>query len=65
MTTELPQHLQAVVETICNTGCQRVNEIIDILDHCGETSEINHLSENERDQVLAELRHIMSVYDSD
>ena len=63
MTAELPHHLQIVVETICQTGCQRVNEVIAILGDEGDTAETHLLSEQERSQVLAELMHIMSVYD--
>lgn len=64
MTAKLPQHLQSIVENICQCGCQRVNEIIDTLDKKGELTEVEKLPEHERALILAELKHIMSVYDS-
>lgn len=63
MTTELPHHLHSVVEKICTSGCQRVYEIIDILDNKGSPTETDLLTDRERMQVLVELKHIMSVYE--
>jgi len=62
MISKLPQHLQSVVEDICNAGCQRAYEIIAILGRKGDVAETDQLSELEREQILAELRNIMSVY---
>lgn len=63
MTTELPHHLQTVVEKICTSGCQRVYEIINILDNKGDLTETDQLTAKEREQILLELKHIMSVYE--
>lgn len=62
MTHGLPEHLQPVVETICNAGCEHVYKTIDILADDGDTDETGPLSGAERKQVLLELKHIMSVY---
>jgi hypothetical protein len=36
MKKDLPQHLQTIVEMLCETGCQRVNEIIETLGKGGD-----------------------------
>ena len=65
MNKGLPQHLQTIVETLCGTGCQRVNEIIETLTKGADVKDTAALTEKERKQVLHELQSIMSVYDQD
>ena len=65
MKKDLPQHLQTIVETLCETGCQRVNEIIETLTKGADVKHTAALTEQERKQVLHELKKIMSVYDQD
>jgi hypothetical protein len=61
----LPEHLQSIVEALCETGCQRVSDVIEILDKGADVKKTAALTEQERKQVLAELKNIMSVYDED
>ena len=56
MNKGLPQHIQAIVETLCETGCQRVNEIIETLGKGGDVKKTAALTEQERKQVLTNLR---------
>lgn len=65
MNKELPQHLQTIVETLCETGCQRINEIIETLAKGADVKDTAILSEQERKQVLNELKNIMSAYDQE
>jgi len=65
MNPEQPVHVQSVVESICGLGCDRVRDIILILETGKSVSETSGLAEAQRLQVLAELKTIMSVYDSD
>ena len=63
MNKDLPEHIQTIVEDLCETGCERVNEIIEALAKGADVKKTAALSEKERKQVLAELKNIMSVYD--
>ncbi len=65
MNKDLPQHLQTIVETLCGSGCERVNIIIETLVKGGDVKDTAALPEKERKQVLHELKNIMSVYDQD
>ena len=65
MNKDLPQHLQTIVETLCETGCQRVNEIIETLGKGADVKDTAALTEQERKQIFHELQNIMSVYDQD
>ena len=65
MNKDLPEHVQTVVELLCETGCQRVNDIIEILEKGADVKNTAALSEKERKQVLEELKNVMSVYDED
>lgn len=57
--------LQLIIEQLCTDGCERVNEIIGILEHQGSTKETNQLSKQERDVILLELKTIMAVYEQE
>ena len=50
------------ITQICELGCTRVTEIITLLEQGQATPETNDLPENERLQVLDELKAIMAVY---
>jgi hypothetical protein len=64
MTSQPPAHIQSVVESICELGCDRVNEIIYALE-CGDSVEETHgLDTNDQQRVLLELKSIMAVYDN-
>lgn len=63
MNPDLPAHVQSVIESVCELGCERVNEIIRSME-CGHSvSEVAELDQNEQRRVLIELKAIMSVYD--
>ncbi|MFK5893125.1 MAG: hypothetical protein QM504_07875, partial [Pseudomonadota bacterium] len=55
--------LDSLVETLCQKGCQRVNEIIDHLQRGGNVEDLAELSTDERQKVLNELVNIMRVYE--
>lgn len=57
------EKLQNIIEQLCATGCERVNEVIEILECQGSIEETNELSEQERDTVLLELKAVMAVYE--
>ena len=57
------QQLQLLIEQLCSTGCERVNEIIEILENQGSIKETSQLSKQECDVVLLELKTIMAVYE--
>ena len=64
MIANTPVHVQSVIESICELGCDRVNEIIDALECGNPVEETRGLDKNDQQQVLLELRAIMSVYDN-
>ena len=57
------KQLQLLIEQLCATGCERVNEIIEILENQGSIKETSQLSKWECDVVLLELKTIMAVYE--
>jgi len=57
------EKLQHIIEQICSAGCDRVYEIIEILEQQESIEETNALSQEESDIVLMELKTIMSVYE--
>ena len=63
MNPDSPAHVQSVIESVCELGCERVSEIIDLLESGHSVSEIDGLDEHEQHCVLVELKAIMSVYD--
>ena len=56
--------LQGIVEAICAKGCRQVWLDMAALEGDELPAEAIGLSRAERDQVLAELKAIMAVYDS-
>lgn len=50
------------VEAICNKGCQSVRRDIQLMEQGEQLAELMHLSEEQRQRVLAELKTVMSVY---
>ncbi len=64
MTSNPPSHVQSIIESICELGCDRVNEIIEALE-CGDSvEETRDLDHNDQQRVLMELKVIMSVYNN-
>ena len=60
----LPAHVQSTIESICELGCDRVNDIIDSLERGNDVVETAALDKTDRQRVLLELKEIMAVYDS-
>ena len=54
---------QHCVEQLCAEGCQSVRAYIARLERGEPVPQVADLSHEERQQVLAELRAIMAVYD--
>jgi len=54
--------LQHIIEQLCAAGCERVYEVIDIMERQESTTETAHLSTQESEIVLQELKNIMAVY---
>jgi len=65
MNPDPPSHLQDVIDSICELGCDRIREIIQSLESGNSVSEIVGLEHDEQHCVLIELKTIMSVYDKD
>ena len=65
MAHDLPAHVRLTVESICELGCERVNEIIDTLESGLSVNETSGLEASDRRLVLSELKAIMAVYDYD
>lgn len=63
--TDLPAHVQSIIESICEPGCDRVNEIIDALECGNSVEEISGLDTAGQQWVLTELKAIMAVYHTD
>ena len=65
MTTDLPLDIQSCVESICELGCERVNEIIALIEAGTVVDEVSALDRDEQNRVLRELKAIMAVYDQE
>jgi len=63
MNPDLPAYVQSRIESICELGCDRVNEIIDTLEAGDSVEEVNGLDKTKQQDVLNELKAIMAVYD--
>ena len=61
----LPAHVQSTIESVCELGCDRVNDIIDALERGKDGVETAALDKADRHRVLLELKEIMAVYDRD
>ena len=55
--------LQAIIEQICSTGCEQVNEIIETLERDESIEETKLLSAEECDIILHDLKSIMAIYE--
>ena len=57
--------LQHLIEQLCTSGCERVNEVIEILERNESIEETRQLSAEESEFVLLELKAIMAVYEQE
>ena len=55
--------LHHIIEQLCTTGCERVNEVIEILERQESIEETHQLNTQESEFVLLELKAIMAVYE--
>lgn len=60
----IPSQVQASIESICELGCNRVNEIIDALEYGKPVEETQGLDQTDQQWVLIELKAIMAVYEN-
>ena len=56
---------QHIIEQLCTTGCERVNEVIEILERQESIEETRTLNSEESQYVLQELKTIMAVYEQE
>jgi hypothetical protein len=54
--------VSATINDICHDGCDAVNAVIEALEQGKTPPAMNDLSQVEQDEVLKELKQIMSVY---
>lgn len=59
------EKIQQVIERICATGCERVNEVIEIMERLENIEETQKLNSQETEFVLLELKAIMAVYEKE
>lgn len=52
------------IEAVCEAGCEAVRASIEILELGQQVALTDDLSPEECQQVLAELKNLMSVYDN-
>lgn len=57
------EKLQHIIEQLCATGCERVNEVIAIMERQQSTKETATLNAQENAMILHELKNIMAVYE--
>ena len=62
MNDDLPAQVRTTVESICELGCERVNEIIAELESGQRVHETAELSSIDKQTVLHELKAIMAIY---
>ena len=60
----MSENLTQCVEQICMQGCESVRRTIETLEQHQPAEATQDLSPQECDEVLHELKEIMSVYDS-
>ena len=59
----LKPELQSVVEQLCKDGCKRVSSYIREIQAGECPRQMRKLNRQECDEVMAELKSIMAVYD--
>ena len=57
------EKLQHIIEQLCVSGCERVNEVIEVLERNESIKETHELNTQESEFVLLELKAIMAVYE--
>ncbi len=60
--TRLSANLSIIVESLCEQGCNQVNETIRLLELKQPVEALKHFNEQEKKEILFALSDIMSVY---
>jgi len=60
--SDLPDHLQTIIDKLCEQGCTAVTNTIDDIEAGNVPEALKPLHETERNVVLAELKDIMQIY---
>ncbi len=55
--------VESAIEELCSRGCDEVNATIRKLEEKQHVAEVTQLNPKDQQQVLTELKSIMSVYD--
>jgi len=58
------EQVSQCIDALCQCGCDAVRATISALESGVVVPQIETLSENERQQVLDELKAVMAVYDA-
>ncbi len=59
----LDQHLQQIIDTLCNDGCKAVSAYISEMEAGNYPAQMQSLSNSQKEIILNELKSIMAVYD--
>ena len=59
----LEHQLQQIVDALCHDGCKAVSRYISEMEAGSYPEQMQSLSNNQKQAVLAELKSIMAVYD--
>jgi len=57
------EQVSHAVEVLCECGCDAVRQTIRAIEQGEQVAALDGLAEEQRGQVLAELRSVMAVYD--
>ncbi len=64
-TTEIREkNIDDILESLCQSGCRDVNQIIQLLDQGEIPTELSDLAQDERETIHKELKSIMAVYEN-
>jgi len=63
MNPDLSEKVLEKIEALCTSGCTQVNDLLQQDSKNKINNELSDFTEIEREQILLELKNIMSVYD--
>ena len=63
MTPERYKKVNHQIESICEQGCDQVNEILDKAENGSDINELSEFSSKEINIIIDELNEIMAVYE--
>ena len=59
------RHLDEILESLGQSGCKDVYQVISLLDQGEIPTELSDLQQDERDYIHKELKSVMAIYDGD